>query len=314
MKIIIKKNREKVVIKDHIYGIVQMNYDAELEEYLKFFKNFKKNHLFGFFGIFQMTKKTNHFYSIYEDFVTFAMFLQLAEYPLKPTSILKKELFYPFYYSLNFCSCKMFDNNINVDLLKDLYKYHLTVRLSVYYNLMTSQQANEKIVKNFKLRSHNNQIYICHDSPVFEFVIGNLTQSINSLLFLNKYFIAYNFLNKKILEDAILYGIISWKEISDFLPDTHYLEKIIDWAHSHKKVDISSMVHFLFLPDFYSAQLKDAPGEDNKVIMWNEPYHLEYKPIRYLVCSFSLDAAEKGILFSAIRKTNHDNYFIYYNY
>lgn len=314
MKIIIKKNREKVVIKDHIYGIVQMDYTTEVEEYLRFFKRFKRNHLFGFWGIFQMTKKTNHFYSIYEDYVTFAIFLQLVEYPLHVTSFLKKDLFYPFYYSLNLCKCRMFDHDVNGKLLQDLYKYHLTIRLAVYYNVMTSQQAHEKIIKNLKLRSHNNQIFICHDSPVFEFVISNMTQSINDILFLNKYFIAYNFLTKRILEDSILYGIVTWKEINEVHPDTHYLEKIIDWANVHKKNDVCSLVYFLFVPKFYCAQLKnDEKEETQNVIRWNEPYHLEYKPMRYLVCSFSVDTSEKGILCFSLLKNNHDNYFIFYN-
>ena len=82
MKISIKMNNENIYIKDEIYGSVLLKYSKELENYIKFSKKMNKNHVFGFYGIFQMTKKTNHFFSMYEDFITFIMFLHICEYPL----------------------------------------------------------------------------------------------------------------------------------------------------------------------------------------------------------------------------------------
>jgi hypothetical protein len=315
MKISIKMNHEKIFIKDHIYGSISFKYTKELEAYINFFKKLKKNHIFGFYGIFQMTKRTNHFYSVYEDFVSFIMFLQICDYPLNLISFFKKDLFYPMNYSMNYTNIKLFNHDPNYNLLFDLYKYHLTIRLSVYYNIMTSQQINEKIIKNLRLRSHNNQIFICHDSPIFEFILNNLVKSINQSIFLNKYFIAYNFLTKKILENSILYGIITWNEITEIHPDTYYIDKILTWASYHKKNDICSMMHFLFIPDFYCPQLLHQTIESSEIILWNEPYKLEYKPIKFLICSFSCENVnEKEIYYNNIKNTAHDNYFIYYNY
>lgn len=315
MKISIKMNNENIYIKDEIYGSVLLKYSKELENYIKFSKKMNKNHVFGFYGIFQMTKKTNHFFSMYEDFITFIMFLHICEYPLNLISFFKPDFFYPFYYSMNYTNLKIFDHDVNSKLLIDLYKYHLTIRLSVYYNFMTSQQINEKIIKNLKLRSHNNQIFICHDSPIFEFIINNLIKSVNNILFLNKYFIAYNFLTKKILNDSILYGIITWKDITNINADTYYLDKILTWAFYHKKNDICSMMHFLFVPDFYSPQLKEQTIESSEIMLWNEPYKMEYKPIKFLICSFTCETQNvKNILYDNIKHTDHDNYFIYYNY
>jgi hypothetical protein len=309
------------LIKDEIYGSVNLKYSTELEQYIEHFKKLKKNHVFGFYGIFQMTKKTSHFYSMYEDMITFIMFLHICEYPLNLISFYKNDFFYPFFYSMNYSNKtpKIFDHDVNSQLLLDLYKYHLTIRLSVYYNIMTSQQISEKILKNLKLRSHNNQIYICHDTPILEYLFSNLIRKINNILFNNKYFIAYNFLTKKILEDSILYGIISWKEITNIFPDTFYLDKILTWAYYHKKNDICFLMHFLFMPDFFCQQLKDQNIENSEIIIWNEPYKLEYRPIKYLICSFTLETIQEAskqpfLFYNNIKKTEHDNYFIYYNY
>jgi hypothetical protein len=315
MKITINIEEGKIIFKDDIYGHIQMKYSKELKDYIDYFKNLKKNHVFGFYGIYQMTKKTNHFFSMYEDFVSFIMFLNICEYPLNHISFFKTDFYYPFFYSMNYTNLKIFDHDVNSNLLLDLYKYHLTIRLSVYYNLMTSQQVNEKILKNLKLRSHNNQIYICHDSPIFEYIMLNLVKTLNSIIFFNKYFIAYNFLTKKILEDSILYGIITWEEITNKHPDTNYLDKILTWAYFHKKNDICSMVYFLFVPEFYCPQLKDQNIENSKILLWNEPYKLEYKPIKFLISSFTVENEDKKtILYNNIKKSQHDNYFIYYNY
>lgn len=324
MKILLKnKNSENAyyVLKDEIYGTVNLKYTTDLEEYIEHFKKLKKNHVFGFYGIFQMTKKTSHFYSMYEDFITFLMFLSICEYPLELTSFYKKDFFYPFFYSMNFSNktAKIFDHDVNSHLLLDLYKYHLTIRISVFYNIMTSQQINEKILNNIKLRSHNNQIYICHDTPILEFLFSNMIKKINSILFYNKYFIAYNFLTRKILQDSILYGIISWNEITNIYPDTYYLDKILTWAYYHKKNDICFLMHFLFMPDFYSPQFKDQNLENSEIIIWNEPYKLEYRPIKYLICSFTTEASvdhssQPFLYYNNIKKTEHDSYFIYYNY
>lgn len=313
MKIILKNN--KYIIKDDIYGVVSIKHTKEIESFINECKKFKKNHTFGLYGIFQMTKKTNQFYSIYEDLITFMMFLHMNEYPANILSFFRYDYYYPFHYSMNFTNIKLFEHDINRVLLSDLYKYHMTIRLSVYYNIMTSQQIADKILCNFKLRTHNNQIYICHDSPIFDSIYENITKKLNDIIFQNKFFIAYNFLTKKILEDSILYGIITWKEITDIYPDTYYLEKIIIWAHNHIKNDICPMIHFLFVPDFYSPQMKEQTVENSEIIIWNEPYRLEYKPIKYLICSFTFDKPiHKHIMIENVKKTPHDNFFIYYNY
>lgn len=315
MKILIKNKQGQCVIKDEIYGIITLKCTPELENFINECKKFRKNHVFGFYGIFQMTKKTSHFYSVYEDLLSFVLFLKICEYPINLLSFFRYDHFHPFYFSMNFTNIKIFDHDINSSLLMDLYKYHMTIRLSVYYNLMTSQQIHEKIIHNLKLRTHNNQIFICHDSPIFEYLITNLMKKLNDILFLNKYFIAYNFLTKKILEDAILYGIISWKEITELHPDTYYLDKILTWAYYHKKNDICFMMYFLFVPDFTCIQLKDQNIENSEIILWNEPYKMEYKPRSFPVCSFSCQAdSNKTLILDKIKQSEQDNFFIYYNY
>lgn len=299
---------------DDLYGKVVVKKTAEVEQFIDISKKYSRNHVFGMYGVFQMTKRTNHFFSIQENLVTFYMFLCMCEYPRNPLTFVKPDYYHPFYFSLNYTDQRPFTHDPNTRLLQDLYKYHLTVRLSVRYGLMTAQAAREKILRSFKMREHNNKVFICHDSPSITGIFDGLYEKLNDILFLNKYFVAYQFIERKIIQSAILYGIVSWKDIFENHADTHYIERITEWAHAHNKNDIHVLVHFLFVPDFQCAQLKHQKPSNSDIVFWNEPYAIEFRPLRYQVCAFTFERpATATIYIDCVRDTDHNNYFVMYN-
>jgi hypothetical protein len=311
MKLINRNN--KTYLCDNIYGKVCLFSDSIIE-YIKKNRKLSKNHVFGFYGVFQMTKTTKHFYSIYEDNISFLIFMIKCEVPevflekyIADTSHMSA-LYYPMNYGDQH---NITDNNT----LNRLYMIHQVIRLSYYYEFITRKYIYEKLLYNIKIRYNNQSLVMIFNTPIIQYILNDLTLKINTNLFFDKCFIAYQFLTKKIIQDAIFYGVFTWEDFNtdNTNSDIYYVDKILNWAHKHTKNDMCWTLYMLYKPNFECVQI--PTHSQFRIITWDIPFIVEYKPLKYSVCSFSLkksDVMNTELYYNNIIKTDKDNYFISY--